>query len=981
MAGERPLFESVLAGRQRELRLFQQQFEASIAGQLLVTLVAGEPGIGKTRFLREATQYAEQAGAVVLSGSASEAEGMPPYLPLLEALGQYIRSAPVEELQEQTGAMAPVLTTILPELSFRLRELPDSYSLPPEQARLRLYEAVGLFLAAIARTSGLLLVLDDLQWTDTSTLDLLCYVARTQPRARLLILGAYRSSEITHHPAFERTLTELHRLRLLTPITLGPLSEADMGLLALNLLRFSVDPLLLHRLVLQSEGNPFFAEELLRDGVEMGFLAKGAQGSQPEDVRERRLPSSIVGAIRSRVGRLDTQIGSLLQVASAIGRAFAVDLLAGVVGQDMEAVEERLQKALEAHLIRSNSPGVFTFSHDLIRAGLYDGLPLCQRTRLHTLIARRLALRLRSDQPATHQLAELAFHFSRSGDQEQSVVYSLLAAEEAKRTCASEVAIGHYRTALQHLSNHDPRKAESLLLLGEASLQIGAVQEAVEAFQAALTWWKNSGDRIAMGKAGLALGRAYWRLEEINPARATFEQAVSLLSSTPTVDTVWALVELGSLLLVSLHNYPEAQRYLERALDLARQFGEMRLKASASRAFGNALMRAGKLEEGIRLLEEALALADEAIDVMEAAECCECLFLAKCWAGQLDGWEDLLYRCLQYAQLCHDPYQLRHIYSHLATFHALRGDWAQTEEYLLQGQTLTEQQGLPEPLAMFQWTRGIVEALQGKLDTAFELIQASIARFRVLEPQSLVWWLGWLGIVQALQGKRKEALAVLEELETLILPLPAGSMAMVHVLSHMATIVVSLGESERAERLYTLLLPYHGQFHAILIDRLLGSLATLLKDFTAAQDYLRAAEVVARRFAFNVELAWTLEASGNLALAVDGFKNSEAGRSQLEEALELFTQLGDQIQAQRLRHQLRRRARKPAWSCLPLGLSEREVEVLRLVATGKSNRQISEMLVISERTVINHIASIFNKTGVNNRAGATAFAIRHKLVE
>ncbi|GHO42126.1 helix-turn-helix transcriptional regulator [Ktedonospora formicarum] len=972
MVGERLLFEPVLAGRQNELRLFQQQFVTSMAGQLLVTLVDGEPGIGKTHFLWEAAQHAEQAGAVVLSGYASEAEGMPPYLPLLEALGQYIRSASVEELQEQTGAMAPVLATILPELSFRLRELPDSYSLPPEQARLRLYEAVGLFLAAIARTSGLVLVLDDLQWADTSTLDLLCYVVRTQPSARLLILGAYRNSEMTHHPAFGRSLTELHRLRRLTPITLKPLSEADIGLLAFNLLGFSVGPLLLHLLVLQSEGNPFFAEELLRDWRETGFLAKDGEGSQPEDIRTRRLPSSIVGAVQSRVDRLETQIGSLLQVASVIGRAFAVDFLAGVAGQDVEVVEEYLQKALEAQLIRSSRPGIFTFSHDLIRAGLYDGLPFFQRTRLHTLIARRLALRLRSDQPATHQLAELAFHFARSGDQEQSAIYSLLAAEEAMRTYASEVAIGHYRTALQHLSAHDPRRAESLLRLGEASLQVGAVQEAVEAFQAAQVWWKNSGDRVAMGKVGLALGRAYWCLEEINLARATFEQAVSLLSSTPTVDTVKAMVELGSLLLVSQHNYLAAQRHLERALDLARPFGDMRLKASANRAFGNALMRAGKMEEGIRLLEEALAIADEAMDVMEAAECCECLFLARCWAGQLDGWEDFLFRWLHYAQLCHDPFQLRHIYSHLATFHAQRGDWPLTEEYLLQGQMLTEQQGLPEPLAMFQWTRGVISAFQGKLDTAFELIQASIARFRVLEPQSLVWWLGWLGIVQALQGKRKEAQAVLEELETLLLPLPSGSMAVVHAHTHMATIVVSLGDREWAERLYTLLLPYHGQYHAILIDRLLGSLAILLKDFTVAQDHLKAAEAVARRFAFNVELAWTLEACGNLAFARDGSKNSEAGRSQLKEAMELFTQLGDQIQAQRLHNQLRRS---------PFNLSKREGEVLRLVATGKSNRQIGEMLVISERTVINHIVNIFNKMGVSNRAGATAFAIRHKLIE
>jgi len=171
MTREIPLLQPVLVGRQRELSSLWSQFEESLKGSLRVALVAGEPGIGKTRLMQEVAERAEQKGALVLSGGASEAEGMPPYLPFLEALGQHIRAATPAAVRMQTGAMASVLATILPELVLCLGELPTSYLLPPEQARLRLYEAVSLFLGAIAAPCGLLLLLDDLHRADTATLD------------------------------------------------------------------------------------------------------------------------------------------------------------------------------------------------------------------------------------------------------------------------------------------------------------------------------------------------------------------------------------------------------------------------------------------------------------------------------------------------------------------------------------------------------------------------------------------------------------------------------------------------------------------------------------------------------------------------------------------------------------------------------------------------------------------------------------------
>src|SRR5215469_5606386 len=317
----------VLVGRQRELDSLWNQFEQSIAGRLRVALVAGEPGIGKTRLLREVARHAEQAGASVLSGGASEAEGMPPYLPFLEALGQHIRAATPDEVRAQAGAMASVLATILPELSLRLGELPSSYPLPPEQARLRLYEAVGMFLAAIAAPHGLLLLLDDLQWADAATLDLLCYVARYQPDARLLVLGAYREGEITHRPAFERALTELNRLRQLTTITPGSLTETDLSTFATNVLGAQVDPALGRVLASQSEGNPFFAEEALWGWLETGVITRDKERVRLGEPVEAMLPSSIASAVRQRVNRLSPQVITLLHTASIIGRAFDIALL------------------------------------------------------------------------------------------------------------------------------------------------------------------------------------------------------------------------------------------------------------------------------------------------------------------------------------------------------------------------------------------------------------------------------------------------------------------------------------------------------------------------------------------------------------------------------------------------------------------------------------------------------------------------------
>lgn len=972
-----------LSGRQQEQALLWSQFEEATTRHLRVALVAGEPGIGKTSLLESIAWLASQSGALVLRGGASQAEGMPPYLPFLEALGLYVRTASPHLLREQTGPFGSVLATLLPELPLRLGTFSESYPLPPEQARLRLYEAIGTFLVAIATSQPLLLLLDDLQWADAATFDLLSHIARQQPEARLFMLGAYREGEVAQSPAFERMLAELVRLRRLLTLSLKPLSKDELATLSTSLLGASLDAAATTFLTRQSEGNPFLAEELLQDWLETAALVRTESGYRLLSSMDGALPSSIVNAVRQRLVRLSAECTDLLRTAAIIGRTFEGMLLARVMSHEAEVVEERLQEAVRAHLIRLDQPGFFTFSHDTIRTCLYDEIGLVKRTRVHTSIGHMLQQQLNQTKaaPDAHFLASLAFHFARSNEHELGAMYSQQAADSALRSFAAEDALTHYRTAVRLLDEEAFQYGFCLLGTGEALMALGNFQDAINAFASALAWWKARGNSEEAGRAAWGLGKAYWRREEIMLARTALQEAIDLFAEKPGIDLVRALIELGSLLTLSLHQLTSAQGVLQQALDLAQQYEDGHVQTAAHRALGSLLLRAGDVEGARQRLELALAQADTVDDVWEATEICANLSLAYRWAGAFDRQQEVLQQWLVYARRCHDPYQLRHLYSYLATGYALRGQKAEAEKALLQAQQIVEHLDSPEPLAMFQFTRGSLIAIWGDLERGEELLRLSIERFRELELGSLVWWLGQLGFIQALAGKQEEALAILDELETMVASLPERAMSTAHILCFMGAITAWLKQREWAIRLYPRLVPFAGQMHTFSIGRLLGELSTLRGDFPRARAYLAAAEETARRTSFQVELALTLAARADLELAEQGRAGVATARTLLEEAANLSARIAFFTMKRHLRERLRQMVGKGTRPHFPAGLSVREVDVLRLVAQGKSNREIAAELVISERTVANHLANIFNKTGAENRAAAAAFAIRHDLLE
>jgi DNA-binding CsgD family transcriptional regulator len=974
--------EPLLIGRQRELAALWHHFEVAVAGRTGVVLVAGEPGIGKTRLLDAVSARAARAGAVVLCGGASDAEGMPPYLPFLEAFGQHIRAVRPDELREQTGPLASILATILPELTLRLGALPASYPLPPDQARLRLYEAVDTFLAAIAAAQPLLLILDDLQWADPASLDVLCYVARHQPAARLLILGAYRDGEVEQNPALGRAIAELNRLRVLSTLSVGPLAADDVATLAASYLGAPLDPAAGRPLFTHSEGNPFFAEELLRAWLETGALIEPAgdhtgHAYSLATAVELTLPSSIVDAVHQRLSRLSPLVVELLRTAAIIGRTFDMALLAEVTGLELETVEERLREAARARLIRPGGAGAFTFGHDKIRESLYEEVTTIRRRRLHGFIGR--ALEADSGPASPQRLAELAFHFTRSGDRSRGATHARRAAEHAMHTYAPDEAMAHYQTTLSLVDAADPRRGDLLLSFGAAAMLAGAEGEAVTAFEAARTWFDQVGDPVAAARAAQRLGEAWWRQESVHQARAAFEGALVLLEHHPGPELVSVLSDLASLLATNLHQQAAGIACSRQALELARRLADERLLAAASRTLGNLLTRSNDLAAGIALLERALALATAADDPVEAAECCACLTTAYFWQGALRRSRDMAIQRQAFARRCHDPYQLRHVYSWLGLLSVFQGRWNEAEQLLDQAQAIVERLTSPEPLAFLHSVGGILAYMRGEHAAAERKLQEAMAIFREIGPGMLVWYLGCLGLAQAAQGKVTEAHACMDEVESLLAALPEATMPTADPLAYLTATALALGDRARLARYEPKLAVFRGQFHDWLVDRLLGEIATLHRDRAAARRYLEAAEATARQEELPGELARTLEAQAALALAEGGRGSAACAGELLEQAIELFQRLGNYREEQRVRERLRTLGRPTARPRLLAGLTDREAEVLRLVAAGRSNREIAEALVLSEKTVENHLTSIYGKIGADNRAAATAFAVRHGL--
>lgn len=976
-----------LVGRDRERELLRKRFEEALAGYGSIVLIAGEPGIGKTLLLDEFAQHAEETGAIVLRGGMSEDEGMPPYLPFLEAMGQYVRNATPETLGRQLGHHSAILGGILPEISVRLPLAPDLPPLPAEQAHLRLFEAVAQLLRAIAMDTPLVLALDDLHWSDRSSLALLSYIARHLGHARILVLGAFREDQSTFNEHFERTISDLHRRRMLTTVHLGPLSEDGVAALAESQLRGDVDARLRSDLFSKSEGNPFFAEELIYRWLETGAISN-AGGTWSTNMRQDDgLPRGIISALRQRLVGTPPEIVELLRIASIIGRTFDLRLLAALAQRDAEEVEDQIVQASRFHLIETRDNGSYAFCHDMIRKCLYSEVSTVRRRRLHTAIAS--LLEPVSSLSAPHDIAALAFHYSRSDDRDKGVMYSLRAAASARATYAVSDAAAHCQTALRLLDYDDQRRGDLLLQLADAQLLAGDLAEAFDSYEHALGWWRLLRDRQHAARAIRGCAAVRRRTGALDVAESLLHDGLAEIGDEPGPERIRLLVELATLVGIQFGRLEDGLAYAQEASEAIDAEGEVDTSviARAGCARGSLLVHLNRPDEGIAALTASLAVAGDAGDLAEETRSCSSLTQALFWMCRIQEAERVSWRRQRSAHLSHDPFVRCHAYAWLSLLHAAQGKWSRAEILAEESRSLLRDftsSGLAPSVDLL---RGYIAFQQRNHAAATLHLQLTMRRSASQEPAHRALALGILGVSAAFVGEPDRAEIFVADLESLLNTVPSDSIAAGAALAALAIIGLARGDDDQIDRQYLQLLKFEGQFHLELVDYLLARIEMRRSAFEEAALHLKSAEATARREDLRPQLAFVLETRAELLVITGASSNIEAARRILSQTLGLFRELDLSADAQRIERRLAAIAkveREPSavseFTSVS-SLSPRELEILTLVVNGMTNREIAAKLFLSEKTVANHMTSIFNKTSTNNRAGATAFALRRSLVD
>ena len=515
---------------------------------------------------------------------------------------------------------------------------------------------------------------------------------------------------------------------------------------------------------------------------------------------------------------------------------------------------------------------------------------------------------------------------------------------------------------------------------GQAATLTGDYPLAAEAYLAAQAAWLGIGDTRAAARVWYPVGRLRWRQEAGAQALEAFQRSQELLGPGDNPAAAETLLQLADLHVTSLGRGAEALILVEQARAMVERLGDQRLQAAACLVLGNIKARTDDLQGGRVLLEQALALAQALDDPALGAETCAYLVNVYAWLGDLDRSRQFSLLRAELAQRTQDLFHLRHVYAWVGFNEAQQGHWHEAEHYFMRQAEIVEGLSSPEPRATLRAYRGAAHYFQGRFQAAEQEYRQAIDLIRPTGSGALVWFLGRQALILAELGRREEALAGLDELYGLAEAMSEKARARGFAFAHLAAGYHRLEARQQAAACYPKLLPFRGQLAPILIDRALGLAALANKDWAAAEQHLLEAEVAARRMALVPELMLTLLQRG--LLERDHHPDNEPAPASaggpLAEGLRLAGRLGMQALARQMLGE-----DDPQADLSPetraTRLSDRELEVLRLVAQGRTNREIAQVLVLSEKTVARHLTHIFTKLRVENRASAASYALRQGL--
>lgn len=631
----------IFVGRQREMAELKAALENSMAGQGRLAMLAGAPGIGKTRTANELAAIAQSQGAQVYWGWCYEGEGAPPYWPWIQLIRSYVRSATADQLESDMGSNAAAIATLLPEVHEKLPSLRTPPELEPEQARFRLFDSIASFLKNASAATPLVIVIEDLHWADQSSLMLCEFISREISASKVMLLGTYRDAEVDRSHPLSQTLGTLIRESNFFRVPLGGLEPPDVGRfveLSAGITLTSANLEIVHS---RTEGNPLFLNELVR--------LLDEEDVPVSDDWITSLPEGVRDVIGRRLHRLSGRCNEILSVAAVIGREFTLGQLMPLIDDlGEEQLLEVLDDALSGRIIEEipRVLGRYRFSHSLIQETLAEELTTNRRVRMHARIAEALE-HLYANETADHA-AELAHHFFEAGaavDAAKLANYSALAGEQALASYAWKEAQTHFQRGLAAkgvaLTGSGPAADEETadLLFGQGRAMLSTIpshrfSEAVASLRRAFDYF------VGAGEEEKAISVAEYPFASQNVFDTGMSDLIARALSFVPPDSRAAgrlLSRYSQVLALEICDFAGAKRASEAALAIARRENdsvlEMRFLAEAARVDRYSLEFEESADKSQRALEIALRVDDLRVQVSAEGEITLSLFCR----GDLQG--------------------------------------------------------------------------------------------------------------------------------------------------------------------------------------------------------------------------------------------------------------------------------------------------------------------------------------------------------
>jgi DNA-binding CsgD family transcriptional regulator/tetratricopeptide (TPR) repeat protein len=914
------------------LKRIDRRLRGLAEGQNPLLLISGVSGIGKTSLILAFQDRIQRLGLQFISVRCSEQGNV------------------THGLWQDMAQSASVY-------GIAIDDLPTPIGTGPEpQSTRQLKKALAAWLVRSSSQGPLVILLDDLHWADADSLDVLKYLADMPTSARVLFIITYRSEEMQAHPALIDALPELKRSQQADVIDLMPLSQDDIVRLV-TAYHGPCSPELAAYLSRRAEGHPLFIVELLHDLIAQNLLSLGQNGEWLPPAQSVPVPVFLKQLILQRVKRLGPDVEQLLTVSSVVGEAWELKIVEPILGLLESKLLEILETALNGELvaIEDDKTERYRFSHGLIREVLYTAQLARSRKRLHE----QIAAQFEQQQPAN--ITTIAHHYYEAEIWEKAIHYCLAAGDQASQQFALYSALRWHQQALTAAEHVKKTIAPTILL----------------------TIFDH-------------LGRTHRALEQRNEAEIIYSRMRDVAQNNrDRVAEVSALINLAYIR-INQYQFDLAERTAQEALKIAEETGDLRMLSNVHACLGVLLIYRGKPVEATHHLDEAHARAQLLDDLALQGEVAKQRSYLAIWAGQYREAEIYARITLASAQNSTDPVAQAGRYQNLA--------WTQIE------------------------AGKYYEAYQN-LITAIDVAESSNVHHH-----NLPRLLNLMGYLHLELGDAQEALLWDQKAlaASWIDPAQGNYEMRRYSLLNIATDYLHLGKLEEAQDVIR-------QFESIKE----ASESARFRYFNRYQLLMTEMYLRQQRFDQAIELAQEARRLAqsnsvpkNIAKshwfegwALMGTMQFDRAIAQLEKGVEI----ADEIQHGSLRWKvrlslagtLRKAGRSPehvipqtrelinqciySLSGLPLqrvflaskwidqiqdleqivipvkltfpaGLTQREVEVLQLVARGATNQQVADVLHISVRTVNTHMTNILNKTGCDNRTAASAFAIEHKLV-